>query len=150
MTNGQTVRVRHTTSASYGATTYTTLTIGGVSDVFTSITVVALPAGYIKQGGLTWSPNNTTVPAPGHADWNTANNYCNTATINGETGWRLPTLDELLSLFASGALDGKGWSLFISWSSRPNTANSHFGVHLESGDIGVGNDGNSTDVTCVR
>ena len=150
VTNGQTVNVRHTTSASYGTTTDTSLTIGSVSDTFTSTTVVALPAGYIKQGGLTWSPNNATVPAPGHADWNTANTYCNTAMINGETGWRLPTPNELLSLFASGALNGKGWSLYITWSSRQNTANSHFGVHLESGNLGVGNDSNSNDVTCVR
>lgn len=35
---GQSVRVRHTSSASYLTATNTTLTIGGVSDIFTSIT----------------------------------------------------------------------------------------------------------------
>jgi hypothetical protein len=36
--NGDTVRVRHTTSAALNTTTNTTLTIGGVSAVFTSVT----------------------------------------------------------------------------------------------------------------
>ena len=41
VTNGQTVTVRHTSSASNSTSTNTTLTIGGVSDVFTSTTVAA-------------------------------------------------------------------------------------------------------------
>ena len=41
VTNGQTVTVRHTSSASNSTATNTTLTIGGVSDVFTSTTVAA-------------------------------------------------------------------------------------------------------------
>jgi hypothetical protein len=36
--NGDTVRARHTSSASYVTATNTTITIGGVSDTFTSIT----------------------------------------------------------------------------------------------------------------
>ena len=39
VTNGQTVTVRHTSSASYSTATNTTLTIGGVSDTFTSTTL---------------------------------------------------------------------------------------------------------------
>ena len=39
VTNGQTVKVRHTSSASQGAATNTTLTIGGVSDIFTTTTL---------------------------------------------------------------------------------------------------------------
>lgn len=38
ITNGQTFRVRHTSSASFSTVTNTTLTIGGVSDTFTSTT----------------------------------------------------------------------------------------------------------------
>lgn len=41
VTAGQTVKVRHTTSASNSTTTDTTLTIGGVSDTFTTTTVAA-------------------------------------------------------------------------------------------------------------
>lgn len=41
VTNGQTVTVRHTSSASNSTATNTVLTIGGVSDTFTSTTVAA-------------------------------------------------------------------------------------------------------------
>lgn len=41
VTNGQTVKVRHTTSASNSTATNTTLTIGGVSDTFTTTTGAA-------------------------------------------------------------------------------------------------------------
>lgn len=41
ITNGQTVSVRHTSSASYSTATNTTLTIGGISDIFTSTTLAA-------------------------------------------------------------------------------------------------------------
>ena len=43
VTNGQTVSVRHTSSSSYSTATNTTLTIGGVSDTFTSTTTTAAP-----------------------------------------------------------------------------------------------------------
>lgn len=43
ITNGQTVAVQHTSSSSYSTATNTTLTIGGVSDTFTS-TTIASPA----------------------------------------------------------------------------------------------------------
>ncbi len=150
VTNGQTVKVRHTTSASNGTATDTTLTIGGVSDTFTSTTVAGLPAGYISQGGLIWSPNNATVPAPGYADWNTANTYCNTATINGQTGWRLPTPAELSSLYSSGALAGQGWTLLNTWSSTPRVADVHYGVNLGNGNVSWYHDTNYNFVTCVR
>ena len=42
VTNGQTVSVQHTSSGTNSAATNTTLTIGGVSDVFTSTTLAAV------------------------------------------------------------------------------------------------------------
>lgn len=45
VTNGETVRVRHTSSASYSTAVDTILTIGGISDTFTSTTAAA-PAAY--------------------------------------------------------------------------------------------------------
>ena len=47
--NGETVRARHTSSASYLTATNTVITIGGVSDTFTSTTRVE-PAG--EAGGV--------------------------------------------------------------------------------------------------
>lgn len=42
--NDQTICVRHTSAAAYSAQTSTTLTVGGISDVFTSTTVAAVPS----------------------------------------------------------------------------------------------------------
>lgn len=154
VTNGQTVKLRHTTSASNGTTTDTTLTIGGVSDTFTSTTVAGLPTGYIQQGGLTWMPNNigpwSMYGYQGVTDWNTANTYCNTATINGQTGWRLPTVDELSSLYNSGALAGQGWTLNGTWSSTPDGAGTHYYVFLYLGGVYWNDDAINDFVTCVR
>ncbi len=148
VSNGQTVKVRHTTSASNGTATNTVLTIGGVTDTFTSTTVT----GYISQGGLTWSPNNTTVPAPGYTGWYTAKNYCTTQTINGQSGWRLPTQAELSSLYSSGALAGQEWTLGDTWSSTPHGTGGydHYVVDLYDGDVGWDAYASNYFVTCVR
>lgn len=58
VTNGQTVRARHTSSASYSTTTNTIVTVGGVSDTFTSSTL-ADPAA------LNWYAGGTAVNASG-------------------------------------------------------------------------------------
>ncbi|HXH24043.1 MAG TPA: hypothetical protein VNI78_02265 [Vicinamibacterales bacterium] len=47
--NGDTIRVRHTSSASASTATNTVLTVGGVSDTFTSTTAAASSPG---QGAL--------------------------------------------------------------------------------------------------
>jgi hypothetical protein len=49
--NGQTVCVRHTSSASYSTATNTVLTIGGVPDTFTSTTAAAPPPSAGGGGG---------------------------------------------------------------------------------------------------
>lgn len=51
VSNGDTVRARHTSSASYSTATNTVVTIGGVSDTFTSITIPD-PAATARSGGL--------------------------------------------------------------------------------------------------
>lgn len=55
--NGDTVRARHTSSASYSTTTATVVTIGGVSDTFSSLTIPdpALSGGHghtASAGGM--------------------------------------------------------------------------------------------------
>ncbi|MDH5387170.1 MAG: DUF1566 domain-containing protein, partial [Gammaproteobacteria bacterium] len=63
VSNGQSVTVRHTSSAGFVTATDTTLTIGGVSDLFTTTTVnIAAPTGltvvagqYAGQAELSWS-----------------------------------------------------------------------------------------------
>ncbi|TXT35993.1 MAG: putative Large exoprotein involved in heme utilization or adhesion, partial [Comamonadaceae bacterium] len=153
--NGQTVKVRHTTRASNGTATNTVLTIGGVTDTFTSTTVGSLPAGYISQGGLTWMPNNigpfSSFLGAGSTDWNTANTYCNTTTINGETGWRLPTQTELMILYDSGLLAGQGWSVSNTWTSTPDYVPGRYGsIVLGWGTTDWIAAGYTIFVTCVR
>lgn len=117
----------------------------------------ALPPGYIQQGGLTWMPN-TLGPwsdvlswgFPGYTDWNTANTYCTTSTINGRTGWRLPSKDELVSLHTSGELAGKpDWTLSYAWSSTFDRGD-HYIVDLNNGQVTPAVDWGNSNVSCVR
>ena len=64
--------------------------------VVLSLTVWATTAhaggNYVSQGGLTWMP----ITSQGmKMNWDKANSYCANTTINGQSGWRLPTKDEL-------------------------------------------------------
>lgn len=65
---------------------------------------------YVSQAGLTWMP--TTGVDGTYAQ---AAALC-AGTINGQTGWRLPTDAELSALYASGAMNGQGWTLGYTWS----------------------------------
>jgi len=115
------------------------------SSATAAVAAAALPAGYISQGGLTW------MPVTFLGTWTNANAYCTNTTINGQTGWRLPTTAELSALYSSGALAGaQGWALYDAWSSTPHGAGGHEGVSLDGGDVGWGNDGWDDYVSCVR
>ena len=122
-----------------------------------------VPTGFIQQpigGGvvLTWTPNTIGGwNGQGDTDWNTADTYCRTTTINGQTGWRLPTQFELSSLYDSGLLAGKpGWTLNYTWSSTPDEPGVHpgsgiyHGVSLSSGIVGWFYDTEYVYVSCVR
>lgn len=101
-----------------------------------------LSAVYVLQGGLTW------MPVKFHDNWANSNDYCANTTINGLTGWRLPTQVELSALYASKAMNGKGWTLDSTWSSVREDR----GVNLNSGGIGSSIDAewDIYYVTCVR
>ena len=111
-----------------------------------SFTVIApgLPAGYVIQGGLTW------MPVTFYDTWTNANTYCTTTTINGQTGWRLPTQTELSALYASGAMKGQGWTLNYTWSSSVYSAGTHYVVILDIGNVVWDYDTYSLSVSCVR
>jgi tetratricopeptide (TPR) repeat protein len=103
--------------------------------------------GYVSQGGLTWMPVTFTKP------WAEANSYCANTTIGGQTGWRLPTRDELFALYASGAMKGmKGqrWTFGGTWSSTRSSNSAHYAVTLDSGNDDSGLDTGDGYVTCVR
>ena len=99
---------------------------------------------YVSQGGLTWMPVESTKT------WAEANSYCANTTIRGQTGWRLPTKDELVALYNSGAAKGQGWPVSYTWSSTPGRSGIHYHIYLSSGNVGPGYDTHYDYVTCVR
>ncbi|MFY9479019.1 MAG: hypothetical protein WAQ08_15350 [Aquabacterium sp.] len=141
VTNGQTVRVRHTSASAHSTLTTTTLSIGGVSAAFDTTTV---PTSYVAQGGLLWTPDNNVL------NWNDADSYCSSTTIQGMTGWRLPSVSELQSLQSSGAALGQGWGLAGIWSSNWAGTGLHKFVAMVNGNAGDYNDNSSVSFTCVH
>ena len=124
---------------------------GVVTAVF-SATTATLPSGYIVSGGLTWAPINAI------ANWTGAVAACtamNTANTLGSTGWRQPTKDELVALYANRnsltptGWPPAGWTLNITWSSTDNGAGSHYVVILGNGYVVNGIDSNNDYVSCV-
>jgi hypothetical protein len=107
---------------------------------------LSVPAGYVVQGGLLWSPRKD---AP--AFWSDASDYCTRATFAGRTGWRLPTQNELTSMAASGRLNAGA----EVWSGTPVPAQSgsYYAVRLASSGNGrVSTRGrlDASYVTCVN
>jgi hypothetical protein len=131
-----------------------TLCIAPISESFAQ----ALPAGYVSQGGLTWMPVSSTI-----YDYAGATALC-AGTINGQTGWRLPTLTELSGLtgqpalgtiatgglYGSGAMTGQGWTLSYTWSSTPASTGGHYYVYLGNGFVSALGATDTNNVTCVR
>ena len=111
----------------------------------TSTVSFTVAAAYVLQGGLTW------MPVTFSNNWANANAYCTTTTINGQTGWRMPTQAELSALYTSGAMNGQGWTLWIIWSSTVYSAGTHYAVGMVNGAVSWYDD---TDVrfyvSCVR
>jgi hypothetical protein len=99
---------------------------------------------YVNHGGLIWMP----VSIKGYS-FDQATALCSGA-INGKTGWRLPTKDELLALYASGAMNDMGWALHNTWSSTTRSSGTYYVVNLISGGVGSDNDKDIQYVTCVR
>lgn len=105
----------------------------------------AAQKGYVSQSGLTW------MPVTFQKNWAEANRYCATTPIRGQSGWRLPTKDELSALYASGAIKGQGWTLSFTWSSTPNSTGFHYVVSLDNGFVSGSYDTyNGVYVTCAR
>jgi hypothetical protein len=130
-----------------GANTFTILNyMGNLGD-----NAAPLSAGYVSEGVLTWMPISSTTYT-----WAAANTYCTTTTINGQTGWRLPTQAELsafdtyLALPEQSALIGQGWTLNYTWSSTSAGGGSYYVVSLNYGYVYTTLGATSLYVTCVR
>lgn len=111
---------------------------------------VTLPTGYISQGGLIWMPNNIFLPGGALPTWIASNAYCSSATILGQTGWRLPTEAELLA--NRGALTGPLWIRNLTWSSTPTPGipGRYNLVQLNSGAVADLPELGTFYATCVR
>ena len=118
--------------------------------VVTTITTT-LPAGYVVQGGLTW------MPVTFDLNWTNANAYCANTTINGQTGWRLPTQAEANAFSSSfGSIGGFYNPLWASpsmpsiWTSTPASGGSHYFANILTGFGFDVFDVNLLGVPCVR
>jgi hypothetical protein len=125
-----------------GGMTLVTVNVSHGSVKIDSIALLAFPAGYVYQGGLTWTPVLAIPPAI----WNDANAYCTGTTINGQTGWRLPTTTELSVLYDSEAMR----ILTYAWSSTSQSAGTHDAFSLIDGSFSSEGNMNAFNVTCVR
>lgn len=112
---------------------------------FGSITIYFGP-GYTYQGGLVWAPTF------GNATWDAAKSACANFKGLGQSDWRMPTKDELLS-FANSDVTKSDWggSPYFNWTSSPYEKDFHYYV--------VGASGNTDkymptathpDAVCVR
>lgn len=146
ITNGQSVKVRHTSSSTYSTVTSTMLTIGGVSAGFTS-TTRALPTGYLSYGELTWAPVTDQ-----YKNWNDANTQCTNSTALGYSDWRMPTVAELQNIAQNNqsGMSAAAWTLFGTWSSDAPFPGTHWDVDLSNGLSYPYNDGDYLAVSCVR
>lgn len=106
----------------------------------------AASASYVNSGGLTWMPATTTA-----VTWAAAEAFCKTSTINGKSGWRLPTQSESNAVVAAGQLAGKGWELGDTWTSTAGgTEKTHGVVHLATNLQTSVPDDKKVFVTCVQ
>lgn len=85
----------------------------------------SLPAGFFVLNGQTWMPANTTLTYTYYA----AVAMC-AGTINGSTGWRLPTGPEVTALSAAMRAGQAprpvgGWQTNYFWNSRSTAAGTH-------------------------
>lgn len=103
-------------------------------------------ANVVTSGALTW------MPVSFSATWADASAFCTTSTINGQTGWHLPTEFNLSTLFATGSMNGQGWTMGRTWSSTSGTGAvaSHIAIDLTTGAANEQANDNSAYVVCVR
>ena len=110
----------------------------------------ALAEAAFRAAGLVWQKQ----PAPNEMNWESAKSYCQGLALAGG-GWRLPSKDELLALYATKAsgtasfpgMDGGGY-----WSSSAVSGSSGYawGVPFSNGYTSTNGVGYGNRVRCVR
>lgn len=110
----------------------------------TTIVVVDRLDGFVNFGGLLWMPVTFT------RNWADANTYCTTSTIDGQTGWRLPTLAELEALTQANAADGNDWIYMATWTSDGNGLGGRYTVSIGNKLRSFLSETDVVAVTCVK
>jgi hypothetical protein len=110
------------------------------------------------NSALTWVSTRATK----QVTWTNARDFCMNSSINiqnpstnNQTGWRLPSVDELTTLYNSGALTAANWSKGTTWSAVIDSTSTaaapkHTAVNLGTGVQTQLADTESAYVTCVR
>ena len=99
-----------------------------------SFTTDAFPT--FQYGGHTYY----VAPDPGNRmEWSAANSYCNNLSLEGMTGWKMPTRDELVQMYADrmsigGFYIDSSYTGSMYWSSTA-TGNYHYYVRFYSGSV---------------
>lgn len=85
-----------------------------------------------QYGGYTYY----VAPDPGnHMEWSAANSYCNNLSLEGMSGWRMPTIDELVQMYAESSLIG-GFNEHQSyWSRTQASSTAHWAVDFWTGNL---------------
>lgn len=91
VSNNQAVYVRHTSSISNEMQVDTVLTVGGVSDTFSSTTRAASGGeDTVTVGSLMWEDTAHVVGETNYVTWSEAQGYCSELELDGYVDWRLP------------------------------------------------------------
>jgi hypothetical protein len=94
-----------------------------------AILMAALLAGCGGGGsGAPASHSVNIVRTPAQLRWADADTYCKTTAFANQTGWRLPTVDEL-GAYAKGGTNVGGGAV---WSSTAGPGTAHYYVSLNS------------------
>ena len=88
------------------------------------------------------APKSTEI----QADWDTAIAYCDSLTIDGKTGWRLPTKEELNEIYESNNDFQKDWY----WSSNEDNCDDAWNQYFRNGYQYNANKGNCGYVRAIR
>jgi len=117
-----------------------TKTVYGETKSFATLTgeYVTLP------GGLVVAKKDA-----GRVDWYDAVDMCNNYTLAGLTDWRLPSKDELITMYNNKNSIG-GFQDGEYWSSTEHSTNYAYAVHFSYGDVDSYYKTNSRYVRCVR
>ena len=97
-----------------------------------------------QYGGYTYY----VAPDPGNnMDWSSANSYCNSLTLEGLSGWKMPSRDELVQMYAEHSSIG-GFSTSVYswyWSSTSGSSNGYYYVlDMYDGEVQNCNGNNNT------